>query len=56
MGVTNVLFPSVDNQIAFERFLDTCLGCASGAEVVAAIQTLDAHKIKGLGPLSARIF
>ena len=49
------IYESVDNQIAFGRFLDTCLCCASGDEVVAAIQALDAHKIKGLGPAAANL-
>lgn len=43
------------NQLAFGRFLDTCLCCGSEAELVDAIRTLDARKIKGLGPACANL-
>lgn len=43
------------NQIAFGKFLDTCICCTNGDEIVTAIQTLDAHKIKGLGPAAANL-
>ena len=49
------IYESEVNQIAFGRFLDTCVCCTSANEVVAAIQTLDAHKIKGLGPAAANL-
>ena len=49
------IYEDDDNQIAFGRFLDTCVCCSSSDEVVAAIQTLDAKKIKGLGPAAANL-
>ena len=44
------------NQIAFGRFLQTCV-CCSGedAQVVEAIHTLDRATIKGLGPAAANL-
>lgn len=44
------------NQIAFGRFLQTCV-CCSGeeAQVVDAIHTLDRATIKGLGPAAANL-
>jgi type II restriction enzyme len=44
------IYESRDNQIAFGRFLDTCLCCNAESQLIAAIQKLDALKIKGLGP------
>ena len=49
------IYEDDDNQIAFGRFLDTCVCCSSSDEVVAAIQTLDIKKIKGLGPAAANL-
>lgn len=43
------------NQLAFARFLDTCLCCDSEAEVVDAVRQLDARQIKGLGPACANL-
>ncbi|AWN42535.1 type II restriction endonuclease [Methylobacterium durans] len=43
------------NQVAFGRFLDTCLCCNAEAHVLAAIQTLDRAGIKGLGPAAANL-
>lgn len=43
------------NQIAFGRFLDTCLCCNAEAHVLSAIQTLDQVRIKGLGPAAANL-
>lgn len=37
------------NQLAFGRFLDTCTCCSTEAEVLAAIQSLTRHSIKGAG-------
>ncbi len=44
------------NQLAFGRFLQTCV-CCSGeeAQVIAAIQALDRVGIKGLGPAAANL-
>ncbi len=49
------IYENDSNQIAFGRFLDTCVCCSNGNEIVAAIQALDAHKIKGLGPAAANL-
>jgi type II restriction enzyme len=49
------IYESPDNQRAFGRFLDTCACCDNEAEVVRAIQELDAKGIKGLGPAAANI-
>ena len=43
------------NQLAFGRFLDTCLCCNAEAQVLAAIRTLDQSRIKGLGPAAANL-
>ncbi|ACK81920.1 hypothetical protein [Methylorubrum extorquens] len=43
------------NQVAFGRFLDTCLCCNAEAQVLAAIHALDAARIKGLGPAAANL-
>lgn len=47
------IYESPDNQRAFGRFLDTCACCQSEAQVISAIRTLDACRIKGLGPAAA---
>ncbi|MBC7944124.1 MAG: type II restriction endonuclease [Burkholderiales bacterium] len=44
-----------DNQIAFGRFLDTCLCCQEEADLVQAVRTLDAKNINGLGPACANL-
>lgn len=49
------IYESEVNQLAFGAFLDTCFCCTVGNEIVAAIQRLDAHKIKGLGPAAANL-
>lgn len=49
------IYENRDNQRAFGRFLDTCVCCAGGAELVAAIRTLDDKRIKGLGPAAANL-
>ena len=43
------------NKRAFARFLESCLECCEGHEVVGAIQRLDAVKIKGLGPAASNL-
>jgi type II restriction enzyme len=47
------IYESPENQRAFGRFLDTCHGCQHEHQVITAIRTLDAHKVKGLGPAAA---
>lgn len=49
------IYENSDNQIAFGKFLDTCVCCSNGSEIVAAIQALDAKHIKGLGPAVANL-
>jgi len=49
------IYENEDHQISFGKFLDTCVCCSHGDEIVAAIQALDAHKIKGLGPAAANL-
>ena len=49
------IYESEANQLAFGRFLDNCVCCSTGDEVVAAIRTLDSYKIKGLGPAAANL-
>ncbi len=43
------------NQVAFGRFLDTCLCCNAEAHVLVAIRALDDVRIKGLGPAAANL-
>lgn len=38
------------NQLAFARFLDRCVCCTDEDTILKSIQTLDQHRIKGLGP------
>lgn len=49
------IYESRQNQLAFGRFLDTCLCCNAEALVLAAIHTLDNCRIKGLGPAAANL-
>ncbi|MFD2181759.1 type II restriction endonuclease [Rhodoplanes azumiensis] len=49
------IYENRQNQIAFGRFLDTCLCCNSEAQIVAAIHRLDQVGIKGLGPAVANL-
>lgn len=49
------IYESRDNQVAFGRFLDTCLCCGAEEELIAAIHALDRRKIKGLGPAAANL-
>jgi type II restriction enzyme len=49
------IYEDRDNQIAFGRFLDTCVCCSSENEVLNAIHALDQRKIKGLGPSAANL-
>ncbi|VAV89630.1 Putative type II restriction enzyme NmeDIP (Endonuclease NmeDIP) (R.NmeDIP) [hydrothermal vent metagenome] len=50
------IYESRDNQIAFGRFLNTCVCCSGDeSEIVEAIRTLDRVEIKGLGPAAANM-
>lgn len=49
------IYENRENQIAFGRFLDTCLCCQSEEQIVTAIREIDYKKIKGLGPASANL-
>ena len=49
------IYENRDNQIAFGRFLDTCLCCDQDAHLVEAIRKLDQTNIKGLGPAAANL-
>jgi type II restriction enzyme len=49
------IYEDRENQIAFGRFLDTCLCCAADAAIIEAIRRLDERRIKGLGPAAANL-
>jgi type II restriction enzyme len=49
------IYESRENQVAFGRFLNVCACCSSEDDILRAIQTLDAHRIKGLGPAAANV-
>jgi type II restriction enzyme len=49
------IYEDRQNQMAFGRFLDTCLCCDTDAELVQAVRDLDGKNIKGLGPASANL-
>ena len=49
------IYENRDNQIAFARFLNSCVCCTGEEGVVAAIRDLDTRKIKGLGPAAANL-
>lgn len=49
------IYESRENQLAFARFLNTCLCCSDDDGVVAAIRGLDSRRIKGLGPAVANL-
>lgn len=49
------IYENEENQRAFGRFLDTCACCTTEAELLRAVQVLDAQKIKGLGPAAANL-
>ncbi len=49
------IYENRDNQLAFGRFLNTCRCCTEETAVVAAIRTLTAKNIKGLGPAAANL-
>lgn len=49
------IYESRENQMAFGRFLECCCDCDDEAAILRQIQTLDAKKIKGLGPAAANL-
>jgi type II restriction enzyme len=50
------IYEDPENQRAFGRFLQVCVGCSGKeSEVLDAIRALDRHAIKGVGPASANI-
>ena len=49
------IYESPANQLHFGRFLDTCCCCSDEQDVIGAIRTLDAQRIKGLGPAAANL-
>lgn len=49
------IYENRNNQLAFARFLNTCVCCTGEDGVVAAIHDLDTRTIKGLGPAVANL-
>lgn len=49
------IYEHPENQCAFGRLLDTCACCTEERQVLAAIQRLAGHGIKGLGPAAANL-
>ena len=49
------IYENRENQLAFGRFLDSCLCCSTEAQVLAAIRGLASRAIKGLGPAAANL-
>ncbi len=49
------IYENRQNQIAFGRFLSTCLCCSQEDQLLEAIRSLDACQIKGLGPAAANL-
>ena len=49
------IYEDDSNQKAFGRFLNVCVCCSSEAQILGAIQQLDAQGIKGLGPAAANM-
>ncbi|MCU0883346.1 MAG: type II restriction endonuclease [Beijerinckiaceae bacterium] len=49
------IYESPENQRAFGRLLARCCGCNEETEILAAIRTIDALAIKGLGPAVANL-
>lgn len=49
------IYENGDNQRAFSRLLNACDCCDTAEAVIAAIQRIDASKIKGLGPAVANL-
>ena len=49
------IYEDPDNQRAFGRFVDACCCCSTEEQVLHAVTTLDARRIKGLGPAAANL-
>jgi type II restriction enzyme len=49
------IYESEENKAAFGRFLENCLTCSTADKLVREVLTLDARRIKGLGPAVANI-
>ncbi|MGN6242265.1 MAG: type II restriction endonuclease [Motilibacteraceae bacterium] len=49
------IYEDRDNQLAFGRALETCRGCTTESQVLAAVRTLAERRIKGLGPAVANL-
>ena len=49
------IYEHQENQRAFGRFLNDCACCSDEAGVLAHIDALDRHRIKGLGPAAANL-
>ncbi len=49
------IYESPDNQRAFGRLLDNCSCCDTAEEIISHIRSIDALKIKGLGPAAANL-
>lgn len=49
------IYENRDNQLAFARFLNSCVCCTGDEGVVAAIRDIDTRRIKGLGPAAANL-
>jgi type II restriction enzyme len=49
------IYENRDNQLAFARFLDSCVCCTGDEGVVAAIRNIETRRIKGLGPAAANL-
>ena len=49
------IYESPDNQQAFGRLLDNCSCCDTAEEIISHIRSIDALKIKGLGPAAANL-
>jgi type II restriction enzyme len=49
------IYENRDNQLAFARFLNACVCCNGEDGIITAIRSLDARRIKGLGPAAANL-
>ena len=49
------IYEHPENQRALARFLSSCACCDTESQILAAVQQLDRHRIKGLGPAAANL-
>jgi type II restriction enzyme len=49
------IYENRENQKSFARFLHACACCNDEGSVLAAVEALDARRIKGLGPAAANL-